>query len=208
MDFLRQIIIFRGIKKEIFEPIECPHTPFQRPLRPLCMQQLTCKNFKKLEAHQSSPLEEKRRNSYERTLKPGTILINDFLFEGGVERVKSCVIYKTKFLHDWFSGMMIWRKRISCKREGMHKCVPLVGRVGNDAKASSGSKTNRIRINFYEEPFKSNNYNHDNNKSFFKVFAPWFVTETQNKRKILWKRTKLVSEGYWRNNPDYPLRKH
>ena len=140
MDFLRQIIIFRGIKKEIFEPIECPHTPFQRPLRPLCMQQLTCKNFKKLETHQSSPLEEKRRNSYERTLKPGTILINDFLFEGGVERVKSCVIYKTKFLHDWFSGMMIWRKRISCKREGMHKCVPLVGRVGN--KVSSGSKTN------------------------------------------------------------------
>ena len=42
--------------------------------------------------------------------------------------------------------MMIWRKRISCKREGMHKCVPLVGRVGNDAKASSGSKTNCIRI--------------------------------------------------------------
>ena len=28
----------------------------------------------------------------------------------------------------------------------MHKCVPLVGRVGNDAKASSGSKTNCIRI--------------------------------------------------------------
>ena len=42
--------------------------------------------------------------------------------------------------------MMIWRKRISCKREGMHKCVPLVGRVGNDAKASSGSKANCIRI--------------------------------------------------------------
>ena len=73
-------------------------------------------------------------------LKPGTLLINDFLFKEGGERVKRCAIYNTKFMHDGFSCMMIWRKRISYKREGIYKRVPLVGRVGNDAKVSSGSK--------------------------------------------------------------------
>ena len=41
---------------------------------------------------------------------------------------------------------MIWRKGISCKREGMHNCVPLVRRAGNDAKVSYGAKANCIRI--------------------------------------------------------------
>ena len=43
--------------------------------------------------------------------------------------------------------MMIWRERISCKREGIHNCVPLVGRAENDAKVFYYSaKANCIRI--------------------------------------------------------------
>lgn len=102
MDFLRQIIIFRGIKKEIFEPNKMPPYALPAPTETFvhATTNITCKNFKKLKTHQSSPLEEKRRKSYGRTLKPGILLINDFLSEGGRERVKSCVIYQTKFLHD------------------------------------------------------------------------------------------------------------